>query len=128
MIIGEVLLSHTVVLAAVQLGMAGINLEGVGMVEKWTRVMVGMVSMMVMVVTGEAMVKVLPVSMVALVDMDMDMGMVRPCTEVLDMELVVMAFPVLMSVLLDMVVVKDMEELAAAVMTMVKDMRGVAVL
>jgi len=84
------------------------------------------------------MVKVLPVSMVALVDMDMDMGMVRPCTEVLDMELVVMAFLVVMAVLLDMVVVKDMEEELVVVvvvlvvlvvaMTMVKDMRGVAVL
>lgn len=125
MIIGAMLLSHMVVLAVVQLDMEGIIPE-VGGVEKWTGAMVGMVSMAVM---GEAMVEVLQVSMVAIVDMDMDLGMVGPCMEMRDMLLPVMAFLVVMLVLLDIVVVEDMEELmAVAVMTMVRDMKGLEVL
>ena len=128
MITGAMLLSHMVVLAVVQLDMEGIIPE-VGVVEKWTGGMVGMVSMVHMAVMGEAMVEVLQVSMVAIVDMDMDLGMVGPCMEMLDMLLPVMAFLVVMLVLLDIVVVEDMEELmAVVVMTMARDMKGLVVL
>ena len=128
MITGAMLLSHMVVLAVVQLDMEGIIPE-VGVVEKWTGGMVGMVSMVHMAVMGEAMVEVLQVSMVVIVDMDMDLGMVGPCMEMLDMLLPVMAFLVVMLVLLDIVVVEDMEELmAVVVMTMARDMKGLVVL
>jgi hypothetical protein len=116
----------------------------VGIMEKWEGAMVDLVVMVlpmgITTIMLGTMLQAMQVSMVAMVDMDMGLGMVDPCMAMLDMEPMVMACLVVMVLLLLMVVVKGMEVVllvgvevrvgvvVVPVMMLVEDMIGVVIL